>query len=269
MKWVVDKTGRFGWRPYYDQAELDNECEQIVSQFLIKKYSVIRFPLSTDDLSIMIERDTSDLDLFADLSIDGDDVEGTTDFFPHKKPAVKIARELSLDSSRQLRLRTTLAHEYGHVKFHNFLWGMSAAPKPTVNMMKKLSSQRQAMSRLRKKINPQTTNADDQQSMPKLLTAQRTFICTRGLILQAPVSDWMEWQASYACGALLMPLSFVQNMVQTNVPDWNGRDRIPSDSSQTRQLITRVAQFFDVSPDAAQVRLVKTGILDEKITPLG
>ena len=261
MKWVIDKTGRFGWRPYYDQAELDSECEQIVSDFLIQKYGVIKFPITTDDLSIMIERDTSDLDLFADLSFDGDDVEGTTDFFPHKKPAVKIARELSLDSSKNLRLRTTMAHEYGHVRFHNFLWGMSAAPKPTVNMLKKLSSQRQAMSRLRQKINQQPPNIKDQTEMPKLLTAQRTFKCARGLILQAPVSDWMEWQASYVCGALLMPLSSVRNTALTSIPGWNGRDRIPADSSQAQDLMSRIAQVFDVSPDAAQVRLLKTGIL--------
>jgi hypothetical protein len=221
----------------------------------------------------MIERDTSDLDLFADLSFDGDDVEGTTDFFPHKKPAVKIARELSLDSSRSLRLRTTMAHEYGHVLFHNFLWGMSAAPKPTVNMMKKISSKRAAMSRLREKINAgngrQPSDPGNSGEMPKLLTAQRTFKCPRGLILQAPVDDWMEWQASYVCGALLMPISFVRNLVQTSVPDWNGRDRISEDSVPAMELIANVAQTFDVSPDAAQVRLVKIGILDAKLTSLG
>ena len=117
------------------------------------------------------------------------------------------------------------------------------------------------MSRLRQKINQQPPNKKDQTEMPKLLTTQRTFKCARGLILQAPVSDWMEWQASYVCGALLMPLSFVRNLVQTSVPDWNGRDRIPADSPQAGGLIIRVAQVFDISPDAAQVRLLKTGIL--------
>ncbi len=266
MKWVVDNSGRFGWRPYYDRTELDSECEQIVADFLMHKYGAIRFPVTTDDLAVMIERDTSDLDLYADLSCDGEDVEGTTDFFPHKKPAVKIAQELSLDSSRYLRLRTTLAHEYGHVKFHNFLWGMTAPPKPPANMMKKLSSQRQAMSRLRQKINQKPLNDSDREEMPKLLTSQRTFKCVRGLILQAPVSDWMEWQASYVCGALLMPLSAVLKMVEAKEPDRNGADRMPADSAQAREIINRVAQAFDVSPDAAQVRLVKTGIL-QKVPP--
>ena len=47
MKWVVDKTGRFGWRPcYYDQAELDNECEQITYPVPDKK--IQRHPLSAE-----------------------------------------------------------------------------------------------------------------------------------------------------------------------------------------------------------------------------
>jgi Zn-dependent peptidase ImmA (M78 family) len=263
MKWVIDKTGRFGWRPFYESAELDAECEQIVTDFLIQKYGAIRFPLTTDDLSVMLERDTSDLDLFADLSLDGEDVEGTTDFFPHKKPVVKIAQELSLDSARYLRLRTTLAHEYGHVRFHNFLWGMSAAPKPTVNMMKKISSQRAAMSRLRRKLNPQPPTDNEQTGIPKLLTAQRTFKCTRGLILQAPVEDWMEWQAGYIGGALLMPLSSVHHLVKNTVPGWNDRDGILSDSAPACEIITHVSQTFDVSPDAAQVRLEKIGVLQQ------
>ena len=105
--------------------------------------------------------------------------------------------------------------------------------------------------------------------MPKLLTTQRTFKCARGLILQAPVSDWMEWQASYVCGALLMPLSILRNTALAGIPGWNERSRIPADSSQAQELMSRVAQAFDVSLDAAQVRLLKTGILDDKITTLG
>ena len=159
-----------------------------------------------------------------------------------------------------------MAHEYGHVRFHNFLWGMSAAPKPTVNMLKKLSSQRQAMSRLRQKINQQPPNIKDQTEMPKLLTAQRTFKCARGLILQAPVSDWMEWQASYVCGALLMPLSSVRNTALTSIPGWNGRDRIPADSSQAQELISRVAQVFDVS-DQLPLRQSLTGFLVDLPVP--
>ena len=142
MRWVTDETGRFRWRPYYDQEELDIECEQTVSGFLKRKYGEIHFPISTDDLTVMIEQDASELDLYADISGEGEDVEGLTDFFPHKRPAVKIAAELSLDDGRYHRLRITLAHEYGHVKFHTFLWDYNQTGKSTVNLAKKLSIQR-------------------------------------------------------------------------------------------------------------------------------
>jgi hypothetical protein len=143
MKWVADSTGRFGWRPFYKPAELDNECEQIVSAFMRKKRGGFEPPLSTDDLAVLVEQSVSDLDLYADLTVEGEDVEGATDFFPDRKPAVRIARELSLDVARHTRLRTTLAHEFGHVRFHGFLW--DGAPKrPSDDLADRLSRQRRA-----------------------------------------------------------------------------------------------------------------------------
>ena len=75
MRWVRDLTGRFPQRPHYDQKELDNECEQIILSFLREKYGECHLPIPTDDLSIMVQHDTSDLDLYADLSTEGEDIE--------------------------------------------------------------------------------------------------------------------------------------------------------------------------------------------------
>ena len=68
----------------------------------------------------------------------------------------------------------------------------------------------------------------------------------------------MEWQASYVCGAILMPLSLLRALVPSNVLE-SGPLLIDTDS--TRDLIARVAASFDVSPDAAQVRLARLNIL--------
>ena len=73
-----------------------------------------RLPIPTDNLIRMIEADTDDLDLYADLP---DDEDGHTDFFVDQKPIVKIAKRLS-DPRYENRLRMTLGHEYGHVWFH-------------------------------------------------------------------------------------------------------------------------------------------------------
>jgi hypothetical protein len=258
MKWVADTTGRFKRRPYYAPEELDSECERIVTEFLFKKYGAARFPLSTDDLSVLVERDTSDLDLFADLSRDGGDVEGTTDFFPHKKPAVKIARELSLESEKQPRLRTTLAHEYGHVKFHNFLWGLEPPPKPPPDMMQKLVSQRKAVTRMRRKLSPERYRGQPDgggSGIMALAAAARMISCPRGRIIQAPASDWMEWQAGYASGALLMPFSVVRSIAG------EGNKAVPADSARAHELVNKVAAACDVSAEAAAIRLQKLNII--------
>jgi hypothetical protein len=250
MKWIRDETGTFRWRPYYDREELDIECERIVSKFLEKKYGISCFPISTDDLSVMVEQDTSDLDLYADLSGLGEDVEGLTDFFPHKKPVVKIARELSLESWRHDRLRTTLAHEYGHVKFHTFLWDYNNIVKQAVDLEKNLTIQRRKYNNFRNKY------------VHKLETPMG-FRCRRDSILEAPVSDWMEWQASYVCGAFLMPLSLMRKLFRQSLDEWGGFSWIPSDSEQAGKLTGRVAEAFDVSTEAARVRLFKLGFLQK------
>ena len=39
-----------------------------------------------------------------------------------------------------------------------------------------------------------------------------TQICYRDNILDAAQTDWMQWQAGYVCGALLMPASKVREL---------------------------------------------------------
>jgi hypothetical protein len=39
---------------------------------------------------------------------------------------------------------------------------------------------------------------------------RREQVCKRDGIINARQSDWTEWQAGYACGALLMPASLNQ-----------------------------------------------------------
>ncbi len=250
MKWVIDETGRFRWRPYYDQEELDIECEQIVSVFLKRKYGEIHFPISTDDLTVMIEEDTSELDLYADISGEGEDIEGLTDFFPHKKPAVKIAAELSLDDRRYHRLRITLAHEYGHVKFHTFLWGYNQTGKSTMNLANKLSIQRRKYNNFRKKY-----------LLEKEI--ETSLRCKQSRLFDAPYSDWMEWQASYACGAFLMPISVIRDLFFRKMKEWGIFNWISSESKQAIEMTSLVSEAFDVSSDVANIRLTKLGYLQK------
>lgn len=227
VRYVRDTTGRFSQRPHYKPEEIDRECESIISKFLKDKYGKVEFPVSTDDLTVLIERDTSDFDPYADLSEYGSEVEGVTEFLPREKPAVKIAGSLANDDRRENRLRTTLTHEYGHVHFHAYLWEVEP-PGPDL---------------LR-----QNPNANKQ-------------ICKRDNILDATQTDWMEWQAGYVCGALLMPISHLRRVVGTYQEAHGLFGEIGAGGAHGQALIERVQQEFQVSPDAARVRMLKLNML--------
>ena len=122
MKWVKDRTGRFARRPHYLPAELDVECEQLMSSFLKSRYGSVAYPITTDDLTVLIESLTDSLDLYADLTGEEGEVEGVTDFIPRRRPKVRISKRLTEDQRMSNRLRTTLTHELGHVHFHSFLF---------------------------------------------------------------------------------------------------------------------------------------------------
>lgn len=226
---VKDTTGRFSKRPYYEPIELDRECERIVIRFLESLHGNVQFPVATEDLKKLIERDTDDLDCYADLSNYGSDVEGLTQFHSGRKPVVQISSTLTEDDRRENRLRTTLTHEYGHVHFHAYLF---------------------------------ETNQDQSQLFHK--EKSEKIICKRETIFNAPASDWMEWQAGYACGALLMPISYTQKLGQDFLTEHNHHGPITQDSPLGRKLITRVVDAFKVSEDAARVRLLKLNYLASK-----
>jgi len=122
MIWVKDKTGRFAQRPHYEPSELDLECESMMAEFLRGRHGKVCYPVSTDDLTVLIEKHVENLDLYADLSAEGTDVEGVTDFLLGKRPRVRISGNLVTRDWMANRLRTTLTHELGHVKFHTFMF---------------------------------------------------------------------------------------------------------------------------------------------------
>jgi hypothetical protein len=229
MKWVPDRTGHFARRPHYLPEDLDAECERIIRSFLQEKYGKVEFPVKTDDLTVLLEQ-KADLDSYADLSEEEGDVEGVTEFTPGKRPVVRIASPLQAPHLEN-RLRTTLTHEYGHVHFHQFMFEVEARPGLLF---------------------------DDGHHQAQAQTNK----CKRDNIVNAAESDWMEWQAGYVCGAILIPAGPLIEAVQA----FRARNALPltnlalgSDAGQ--QLIETVAATFQTSKDAARVRLLKKRIL--------
>lgn len=227
VRYVPDRTGRFSQRPHYKPAELDRQCESIISSFLKERHGEAQYPVSTDDLTVLIEQETEALDQYADLSQYGPEVEGLTHFQPGRKPRVMISDKLALDDNRENRLRTTLAHEYGHVRFHAYLWDMEP---PVPDLLKR---------------NPRASMQ----------------VCFRDTMLNAPQTDWMEWQAGYISGAILMPVSKVRQIVREYCESNALYGLVGQTDSHGRALIEAIRTAFQVSADAGRIRLLKLGIL--------
>ncbi len=231
MKWIRDNTGRFPHRPYYQDGEIDQECEAVVSEFLTRKYGSVHYPISTNDLTVLLEQKAGELDLYADLSSYGTDVEGVTEFYASKKPRVLISAELVDQPHRENRYRTTLTHELGHVHLHGFL----------------LSGGQQRLFEM---------------------DAKNTNQCIRDKILGANQTDWMEWQAGYASGAILMPLSPLQELVRAFYETSHALAVETPSSPEGITLVRKVVDSFQVSQDAARVRLLQRKLLaEQKKTP--
>lgn len=224
MKMVWDRSRRFRERPHYDLPDLDAECERIVRKLLEGRHGRVEYPISTDDLWVLLQGDTDDVDI-VDLSGEGAEVHGLTVFRRQGKPHVKIDAGLAGDERRANRLRTTLTHEYGHVKFHGFLFAMV-----------ELESARLF---------------DDGTPL-----ISRDPVCKRDAI-EGNSADWMEWQAGYVSGALLMPAM----PVRQSVLDVCGSIGVPLARTDPRALTltNTVQERFAVSEEAARYRLSKLG----------
>ena len=227
VKMIPDNMGRFARRPFYQERELDNECERLIGELLLKRRGKIAYPVDTEDLAVLIEMHDADLDSCADLSSYGDDVEGVTEFFPDRGPKVSISDRIAADDRRENRLRTTLTHEFGHVKFHGPLWAEKFA---TGDMLERGVNANKAISK-------------------------------RDNILNAPKTDWMEWQAGYISGALLMPARPVRRLVSDYCAPRELHGDIHKDSDHAVHLVQLVVEQFAVSEEAARIRLLKLNLI--------
>lgn len=222
MREVPDTTRRFKMRPHYLPEELDRIFERVLVEFFRPTHGNIPYPIPTDDLTRLIERDTADFDPGADLTHYGPGVEGVTEFAAEGQPRVRITAELSYEEARENRYRTTLTHEYGHVYLHSYLFQLAAM---------------------------EATNR------------KTGHVCKRDSILSPAQTDWLEWQAGYACGAMLMPISAVRTLARRCADAHHFSKPENFRGAPHLAMIEETTRTFAVSEQAARVRLTKLGIL--------
>jgi hypothetical protein len=75
------------------------------------------------------------------------------------------------------------------------------------------------------------------------------------------ITDWMEWQANYICGALLMPRWRVELLAKAFGKERGVSVPLADGGIDGQMLIKRMTDLFDVSRAAARVRLLKLGYL--------
>lgn len=229
MKWIKDKTGRFPERLFFEAGEIDLECESIIRIFFHKELGkTFRPPFTCDDLEVLINSEVAKLDLYADLSGEGEGIEGITEFLPDKKPVIKISSLLSSSDIYKNRLKSTMAHEFFHAKFHRLLWELKW-------------SQDELFKRSFEKIK-----------------------CHRKQILWAGQTDWIEWQAAYGSGAFTMPKSFLLKAVKDFRNDNHINVTAPIYSDTAGEMNQYIAGIFEVSEEAVKVRLSQLGYIHEE-----
>lgn len=223
VRWTSDPTERFPKRPYYEIDELEHECDALIAAFFRARHTPVTYPISTNDLTLLVESEANSLDLYAELD---EDVDGQTDFSLNSKPVVQIAKALSEQAYRENRLRTTLTHELAHIRFHAPLF-VAKAMQPRL--------------------------FDDDFNV-----ATR---CHRNTIIGASTADWLEWQAGYSSAAMLMPRHQVSVLVQEVIVEMDLPNPIAIGSVAGIHLMTKIRRAFLVSQEAAQVRLCQLGHL--------
>jgi len=228
VSWSVDKSGRFPQRLFLRPVEIDRDCERLVTTFLQKRHGEVRFPLSTDELTVLVEQHCSTLDPYADLSEEGDEVEGMTCFLPDQLPQVLISVQLTEQANRQNRLRTTLAHELGHAFYHRAVFDHLFAAPP---------------------------------HMFEAARAEPRTVCKRDAMMGTGEFDWLEWQAGYFSGAILMPAQQVRRSVGDLLRGQGIHGAAVIGTPPAVEAERHVMASYQVSAEAAQVRLRKLGLV--------
>jgi hypothetical protein len=223
---VLTLKDLLGKPDFLPTQRMESIAERLVLDHVRSRRTIELFPLSTDDLYTLVEEHVADLNVYENLDTYGDEVEGITLFQPGTKPLVRVSASLSA-SKNENRLRSTLAHELGHVLLHDSLF--------------------------------------QRKSQDSLFDASLQYmqVCYRDGAESAGHGDLFEYQAWYMCGALLMPITELRAQVTTLAQEADSYSEIWQHSVLGRMIVEMVASSFGVSMALARIRLLKTGLICE------
>jgi Zn-dependent peptidase ImmA (M78 family) len=170
----------------------------------------------------LLEQHAHDIDQLAELP---PGVHGVTLYYWDRRPTVQIDARLTREHWREVRRRSTITHECSHAIYHAPLWRELGPENPGEGPV------------------AQSCRCEDTDDLPNRW------------------DDWMEWQARYMSGALLMPKSRVCRLGQKLARDRTLDLPLQNGSSSSIILVELTVIAFYVSRDAASVRLKQLGLI--------
>ncbi len=198
----------------------------------------------TVDIERLIQRLDVRMDQYADLD---PTVLGLTEFYTNEPPKIFINRDLTgaIDDDHtppgiRGRWRATIAHEASHVVMHRVLFA--------------LDQHQDGLFRMQEQPEPK-----------RLMRCLKKNVLFRG----SGTNDWREVQANMGMAALLMPQSpFRQLAGKVAEQRRLATESLTIGSSPAATLAAEMAALFDVSRQAARIRLETLGILSPAGQPL-
>jgi hypothetical protein len=222
MKTLRTTRGPFNSRPFYSTTEIESICSDELN-------SVGLFPVSPEPIRIdrFIEKRFNISHQYEELP---ENVLGFSIFGARGVEGIAVARFLDEDGSKQAerRIRTTLAHETGHVLLQGHLFALGQETQSLFD---------------------DSINSDQ----PKVLCRDLPGISTvsgRGYD-----GRWWEFQANSAIGALLLPRPLVHQALDSLLIERGLFGTKILESSNRNEAIHLLTDAFDVNPAVAKIRL--------------
>jgi hypothetical protein len=164
-----------------------------------------------------------------------------------------------------LRMLNDYADLYPYADVSKYGAAIEAGKKPTVRVAKELFFDRSQNNHLRFVVAHEFAHARFHGAAwrRRWMRDGDLVRCSpnRMLTLDARY-DWFEWQANFLGASMLMPKSQVQCVVAAC---FGGKELrgIPKDSSDAHDVTQRVAELFEISYEAANIRLCHLGYVME------
>lgn len=194
-----------------------------------------------------MERFVQGLDARMDLHANLDAATlGQTEFYSDRPPKIFINRDLTglaYEDDTPLgtrgRWRATIAHEASHVVLHRVLF--------------EINRDQSKLFRLEKRAEPQ-----------RLMRCLKKNVLFRG----GGGNDWREVQANIGMAAALMPQSLFLRLASRTIEDYGLKaGALTAGSVPAATLTARMAGLFEISKQAAGIRLESLGIVSSPNQP--